>query len=298
MQLWKNSIRFCSPSRRQTVSLQRFKRTHERNSHNGSPRSVFCCAPALLLGSLWLVVGFSGCGRSPHPVAKSAVNEKTEPNQSDKSDPQQQPALKKAETPFSLQIPPDATEIELDQKVSDGDLKAISKSQQLETLILDGGGVEPDQIKELLSLKSLEHLRIRNCAIDDEGVRLLMQLKKLRIFNFPQAQFSNASIDELLRLPDLQLLRFSSPHVDDRGIQKLSNSKSLRALHLIRVKVTDRSVEALCAIKSLESLYLDGCQLTDDGYSKIIKLRPDIHLHVDQVHLDYDPNKHEHRSTK
>jgi hypothetical protein len=68
----------------------------------------------------------------------------------------------------------------------------------------------------------------------------------------------------------------------------------LRALHLIGVHVTDKSVNAISRIKPLETFYIDGGQITDQGFTQLIKMRPDLHLHVDQVHLDFDPNRHPH----
>ena len=253
--------------------------------------------------SILVILFLTGCGQhQPNEIA----SDKKRASENDRSVKKHSPSgqevierkpLEKVEEKPQLDISRQTTEIELDWKVQPDDFENICKATNLETLILDGGGVEPVQISKLLVLTKLEHLRIRNCAVDDDGIDKLVNLKNLRIVNLPQAVFSNQSIAKLVELPKLQLLRFSSPNVDDQGMERLKHAKELRAIHLIRVKVTDKSVDSFCAIKSLESLYLDGSDLSDDGYSKILKKRPDIHLHVDQVHLDYDPNKHEHQSS-
>lgn len=183
-------------------------------------------------------------------------------------------------------------EIALDRKVTAAEFDRICQLTDLETLKLDGGGVSAEQVGALHRLMSLEHLRIRNCPVNDDGIVELVKLRNLRVLNLPQADFSDRALKMLANLPKLELLRFSSKQVTDAGIRYLENSKSLRALHLIRVPITDRSVDSFCRIKTLESLYLDGSSLTDEGFSQILQQRPDLHLHVDQVHLDYDPNRH------
>jgi Leucine-rich repeat (LRR) protein len=197
---------------------------------------------------------------------------------------------------FRTALKPDAnpTVIECDQKISADEFAEICRRKKLKTLILDGGGVSASQIGQLTGLTHLEHLRIRNCQLNDTGISQLITLKKLRIVNFPQAQFTDGGLEKLAALPNLQLLRFASPLVTDQGLAFLKNSMTLRALHLIHVNATDQAVDELCNIQSLESLYLDGSKLSDDGFARIFKLRPDLHLHVDQVHLDLDPNRHEH----
>lgn len=201
-----------------------------------------------------------------------------------------------------VQVSADTTVLELEKKVSLQQLSRICEHETLETLILDGGIEAPSgfteknaafsHLKQLVKLKKLFHLRIRNCKVDDDGIELLSKLSELRILNLPQANFSDAAMQTLAKMPNLELLRFSSEKVTDAGIQFLAKAKSLRALHLIRLDVSDQIVPSICAIKPLETFYVDGSKMTDDGYSKLIETRPDLHLHVDQVHLDYDPRKH------
>jgi len=198
----------------------------------------------------------------------------------------------------SFQLLPDTTILELDKKISRVQLSKICEHKPLETLILDGG-IEvsgPDEtlshLEKIANLKQLCHLRIRNFNLNDAGIQRLSKLTELRILNFPQANFSDAAMKHLAEMPKLELLRFSSHKVTDAGIKVLSKSKSLRALHLIRIDVTDVIVPAISTMKSLETFYIDGSKMTDAGYSKLIEMRPDLHLHVDQIHLDYDPRKH------
>lgn len=201
-----------------------------------------------------------------------------------------------------LKLTADTTVLELEKKVSLQQLSRICEHETLETLILDGGIEAPSgfteenaafsHLKQLVKLKKLFHLRIRNCKVNDDGIQLLSKLSELRILNLPQANFSDAAMQAIAEMPNLELLRFSSEKVTDAGIRFLEKARSLRALHLIRLDVSDQIVPSICAIKPLETFYVDGSKMTDDGYSKLIEMRPDLHLHVDQVHLDYDPRKH------
>ena len=245
------------------------------------------------------------------PKTKTAIVESTvgalqsendgDSNQS--ASPVDESLLKKSGDRFAdLQLTSETTVLELEKKVTLRQLSQISQHETLETLILDGGIELPigatnqtaalSHLKQIVKLKKLIHLRIRNCEVDDDGIQLLSKLSDLRILNLPQANFSDAAMPTLAKMPNLELLRFSSEKVTDEGIQFLAKAKSLRALHLIRLGVSDQIVPSICAIKPLETFYVDGSKMTDEGYSKLIEKRPDLHLHVDQVHLDYDPRKH------
>lgn len=188
---------------------------------------------------------------------------------------------------------------ETENKITSAEFRSLLDHPQLETLILDGGGIAPADLDHIHRLQNLTHLRIRNCKVGDQQILELTKLSKLRILNLPQAVFSDKALLILIeKLGALELLRFSSPHVTDVGISGLHNSASLRALHLIGVHVTDKSVNAISRIKPLETFYIDGGQITDQGFTQLIKMRPDLHLHVDQVHLDFDPNRHPHFNSK
>jgi hypothetical protein len=69
---------------------------------------------------------------------------------------------------------------------------------------------------------------------------------------------------------------------------------SLSFLHLIGVPVDDQGLPALYAMQQLQSLYLDDTDVTDEGLVKLLGKLPRLHLHIDQNHIDRDPNKHEH----
>ena len=104
----------------------------------------------------------------------------------------------------------------------------------------------------------------------------------------------SGALPMLSQLPHLEYLRLASPQVTDEGLDHLTRLSTLRFLHLIEVNITDTGLQHVARMKQLESFYLDGSQATEEGLTKLIKARPDLHLHLNQQHLDHDPQKHQH----
>jgi hypothetical protein len=69
---------------------------------------------------------------------------------------------------------------------------------------------------------------------------------------------------------------------------------ALRFLHLIDVPVTDAGIAHLQSMSRLESFYLDGGRCTDDGLRALLRALPDLHFHLDQLHLPGDPKADDH----
>ncbi len=67
-------------------------------------------------------------------------------------------------------------------------------------------------------------------------------------------------------------------------------------MHIINSPITDRGLKHFEGLVDLESLYLDGTNVTDDGIAWLLKSLPDLHVHINQQHADFDPRKgnHEH----
>ena len=69
---------------------------------------------------------------------------------------------------------------------------------------------------------------------------------------------------------------------------------ALRYLHLIVPSITASGLQQLAAAPQLQSLYIDGCELPAEAWEAFFRRAPTVHVHVDQVHLDLDPNRHRH----
>lgn len=180
------------------------------------------------------------------------------------------------------------------ETLRDGDLACLSGLTALRDLLLERSEITDAGLASLAELPRLEHLRLRGACIGDAGVRHLARCQNLRILNLPQARFTDAGLAELSRLPRLELLRFGSPYVTDAGLAHVKDCHALRFLHLIDTPITDAGLQHLAFLTDLESLYLDGTQVTDEGIESLLKVLPQVHLHIDQQHHDRDPRKHPH----
>lgn len=180
------------------------------------------------------------------------------------------------------------------EEISDEQLQQVQDLTPLRELLLEQTCITDAGLDQLASLTQLEHLRLRGAAITDAGVRKLTHLKRLRILNLPQGVFSDVALAELVSLPNLELLRFGSPQVTDVGLAHLRRMLNLRFVHIIGSPITDHGLQYFEGLQDLESLYLDGTQVTDTGIAWLLQALPELHVHIDQEHADFDPRKGDH----
>jgi hypothetical protein len=180
--------------------------------------------------------------------------------------------------------------------LGDDDLKALAGLENLHILLLDSPDSQfsAEGLKQLAGLLAIEHLRIRGRGVDDPALTQFSELKSLRILNVPHGTFTDAGLDSLKGLPDLVHLRFGSPHVTDAGMKTIGELTALKRLHLIDVPITDAGLRDLAQMRQLESLYVDGGRFSDGAIEELFRLRPDLHVHLNQQHHDRDPQKYEH----
>ena len=191
----------------------------------------------------------------------------------------------------------ESTRIQIAETVlGDTDAAVIGKVLGLKELLVD----HPESrfsvagIASLAALTHLEHLRIRGPGIDNGCLTELARCEKLQILNVPQGSFDDDGLAVLAELPHLVQLRFGGPAVTDRGMQMLDGFPALLRLHLIDVPITDAGLMELAKIERLQSLYIDGGNISDAGWDELFRLRPTLHVHVNQQHHDRDPHKHPH----
>jgi hypothetical protein len=180
--------------------------------------------------------------------------------------------------------------------LGDGDLVALAELPSLVDILLDNAQsrYSPRGIAALAALPNLQHVRLRGRDIDDDCLREMARIKRLRILNVPQGAFTDQGLGHLAVMPDLESFRFGSPHVSDDGMKTIARWPAIRMLHLIDVPITDAGLAELAGIERLQSLYIDGGRITDAGWDALFRRRPTLHVHVNQQHLDRDPNKHAH----
>lgn len=179
---------------------------------------------------------------------------------------------------------------------SDSDLEVLRGNDKIRTLLIDDGIITDAGMETIGSLKNLVHLRVRLSPISDAGLAHLKGLSHLRVLNLPQADPSQAGLEVFNDLQNLRQLRIGGNRSLDISRQ-VSQLKQLRAVHLINVPVSDESLKLLSSLPRLESLYLDNPQVTEGGWEWLFANHPEIHLHVNQMHHDKDPNWHSHKGS-
>lgn len=179
--------------------------------------------------------------------------------------------------------------------VSDSQLELLRGLETLTELQLEEGKITDVGLAALSDCPQLEVLKLRHSPISDRGMQTLGSCQQLRVLNLPHAQFSDQGLAAITSLPQLELLRFHSPKVTDDGLRVLAEAATkLRFLHLIDVAITDAGLEHVMGIPNLESLYIDGGELSRPAIERLFTQRPDLHVHFNQQHFDFDPQRHTH----
>ena len=218
----------------------------------------------------WLLVLTSGCSQAvPSPQPATQIRE---PAWSQQIDAVRQGAAKR---------------IAVSGPVSREEWNSLkSGCEQIEILEVDRAEISDKELAILTMHSKLHRLKL-GIPVGDEGAELLSNCKSIVELNLPAAKLTDAGLKMICRLP-LRQLRLHGPELTDDGLTSIGGLTGLRFLHLIDVPVTDAALPTIEGLKSLESLYLDGGCCTDEGLHRLLKARPDIHFHRDQMHLPDD----------
>ena len=188
----------------------------------------------------------------------------------------------------------DVTTIHIDQKpATDADLEPLRDNRIITNLLLDESEVTDEGVRVISTMPNLVHLRIRS-KLTDACIDDLLNLPALQFLKLPFADFTDEGLERLAKHPRIQLLRLRSPQVTDQAMPAIAAMKNLAFLHFIEISITDDGLAAFYDADNLQSLYLDDCKTTEQGLSKLLKRQPNLHLHVNQAHLDNDPQKDNH----
>lgn len=184
-------------------------------------------------------------------------------------------------------------------EVTDSMIKLIgelddSTRSVIDTVIVDQGIVSDEGLKAICTLPNLQHLRLRLSPISDEGMQLIAQCPKLWFLNLPHSTCTMAGVESLKISPMLRQLRIGSSNLDNEASRAITQIKTLRGIHLIGIPITNAGMRSIAEMKYLESLYMDDSAVTEAGWSWLYETHPELHVHVNQRHLDRDPKKHFH----
>ncbi|TWT82086.1 hypothetical protein CA13_35460 [Planctomycetes bacterium CA13] len=179
--------------------------------------------------------------------------------------------------------------------VSDEMLQQIADHPDLETVILDQGRITNEGLAVLQSLPKLQHLRLRLSPIGDDGMVTLSGCKSLWFLNLPHSVCTTKGVAALKAIPELRQLRLGSSNLGNEVTREIAELKTLRGVHLIDIAISDEGLKTLTTLPYLESLYLDNSAVTESGWRWLYTQHPELHVHVNQLHHDYDPKYHKHR---
>ena len=189
---------------------------------------------------------------------------------------------------------PSVTTLHLDgPRVTDGDLLLLTNSEHITSILIDSSDITEKGLNPLTSMENLIQLRLRT-RLTDRAIPFIMKMTQLQFLNLPQADFTDDGIQLLSSHSNIQLLRIGGKRLSNKSLKSIANMPSLSFLHLIGVPVDDQGLPALYALQQLQSLYLDDTEVTEEGLVKLLRKLPHLHLHINQSHIDRDPNKHEH----
>jgi hypothetical protein len=189
---------------------------------------------------------------------------------------------------------PAATTLHLDgPRVTDQDLLLLTDNRQITSILIENSDITDKGLSPLSSMPNLIQLRIRS-PLTDLAITSIINMKSLQFLNLPQADFTDEGIQSLSDHPNIQLLRIGGRRLSNKSLEFIATMSSLSFLHLINVPIDDQGLAAFYDTQNLQSLYLDDTDVTDAGLVKLLERLPNLHLHINQNHIDRDPNKHTH----
>ncbi|TWU24063.1 hypothetical protein Pla52o_19860 [Novipirellula galeiformis] len=179
-------------------------------------------------------------------------------------------------------------------EIDDDMLVQLEGLAELETVIVDQGKISDAGIVKFTTFPKLQLVRLRHSPITDQGMATLAECKSLWYVNLPHAACTSKGVGMLRAIPELRQLRIASPKLGNEVCREIAKIQSLRGIHLIDIAVTNEGLKSLASLPYLESLYLDNSAVTASGWRWLYANYPQIHVHVNQSHQDYDPKAHPH----
>ncbi|MBU6277578.1 MAG: hypothetical protein KGQ61_13155, partial [Planctomycetes bacterium] len=163
----------------------------------------------------------------------------------------------------------------------------------LRELVVERGRADDAAAAVLATLPDLERLVLRESPVGDAGLAHLAALPRLRDLNLPQSAATARGVALVAAGPagrSLRSLRLGGGGLAGADVARaVARLVGLRSLHLIDVPIGDEGLAALAEMPGLWNLYLDGAGVSEGAWGGYFERRPDVHVHVDQVHHDRDP---------
>lgn len=177
-------------------------------------------------------------------------------------------------------------------KIDESMLAELATIDRLTTVQVDCDSISLDTIKKLVAMPKIEQLHLRGVEIDDAMLAEISKSQTIAVLNLPKTKVTPAAIKGLAAMPLLRQLRLGVQGGTNLHGRAVATLKRLRSVHLIGIGITDEGLHPIAELPQLESLYVDDASVTDTGWAWLFQTHPELHVHVDQVHHDRDPQKH------
>jgi len=168
-----------------------------------------------------------------------------------------------------LSLPADIASLEVkDEKLSDEDLRALSRFRKLKALDLNLCRDFGDEgIAHIARMTGLTALSIGGEKITDAGIAKLEALSRLNYLSLGSVRFTDVGFEAIGRLSELvHLSLYGCEGLTYAGMASLSRLERLRYLHLSSCEqISDQGFERLSSIGSLDTLSLSRMQLVSAG---------------------------------
>lgn len=171
-------------------------------------------------------------------------------------------------------------------------LETLASIEQLRILRIDHGRLTPQAGEFLASMPHLEQLHFRGVSLDDATLEAIAKSRTIWLLNISGAKLSHEAIARLSDMPKLRQLRLAIENGGNRYAEAVAKIKTLRALHLIGIGINNDGLKLVAGLPNLESIYIDDSSVDENGWIWLFENKTHLHIHIDQMHHDRDPQKH------
>ena len=124
-------------------------------------------------------------------------------------------------------------------KLIEGDLAKVTE------LYLAGTKITDEDLKSLSKVKNLELLALQGTQISNAGLKEVAKLRKLRSLGLNGTKITDGALKEVVKLRHLNNIGLSGTQITDEGLEELAKLRNLTGLYLYETQVTKAGVAQL-----------------------------------------------------
>ncbi len=160
-------------------------------------------------------------------------------------------------------------------KVSDADLRLISKLRRTKILTLDGTNISDEGLASIRGMSELQSLGLMKTKVTTEGIR---RMRPPRTGSTVRLAETSIGDDALPNLSSCGFLILDGTAITSQGVQKLAESKTLIDFSIQRTAVDDAAVPSLVKIKTLTWLLVWDTKISGEGLFRLRNALPNCHV--------------------